>query len=45
VRELALDLDPPDEHGRPPRQGEGTAKRGGGGYWQDEDDRRILGLN
>jgi phage terminase small subunit len=42
VRELALDLDPPDERGRPPRVGS-TASKKPGSDWDDED-RRILGL-
>jgi phage terminase small subunit len=44
VRELALDLDPPDEPGRPPRAGDATAKKTTVTGW-DDDDRRILGLN
>jgi phage terminase small subunit len=44
VRELALDLDPPDEAGRPPRIGIATEKRPPAATW-DEDDRRILGLD
>lgn len=51
VRELALDLDPPDEAGRPPRLGVATAKQparpstaAAPDDW-DEDDRRILGLD
>jgi phage terminase small subunit len=44
VRELALDLDPPDEAGRPPRLGNATEKRPPSIAW-DEDDRRTLGLD
>lgn len=44
VRELALDLDPPDEAGRPPRLSNATEKRPPAVEW-DEDDRRILGLD
>ena len=44
VRELALDLNPPDEPGRPPRAGDATAKRTTVAGW-DDDDRRTLGLN
>lgn len=44
VRELALDLDPPDEPGRPPRLGVVTEKREPGVEW-DAEDRRILGLD
>lgn len=45
VRELALDLDPPDEQGRPPRLGGATAKRSGPVVDWDAEDRRILGLD
>lgn len=41
VRELALDLDPPDEKGRPPRIG----GRRGHETELDEEDRLILGLD
>lgn len=41
VRELALDLDPPDERGRPPRIG----GRRGQETELDEEDRLILGLD
>jgi phage terminase small subunit len=44
VRELALDLGPPDETGRPPRLGNATEKRPPAVVW-NEDDRRILGLD
>jgi phage terminase small subunit len=44
VRELALDVEPPDEPGRPPRLSGAVPKRGPDPGW-DEDDRRILGLN
>jgi phage terminase small subunit len=44
VRELALDLDPPDEAGRPPRLGSMTSKAAPGIDW-DAEDRRILGLD
>lgn len=44
VRELALDLDPPDEQGRPPRLGGANAKVTLETDW-DAADRRILGLN
>jgi phage terminase small subunit len=44
VRELALDLDPPDEPGRPPRLGDANRKITPAIEW-DEEDRRILGLN
>lgn len=44
VRELALDLDPPDEAGRPPRLSGATNKAAPGLDW-DAEDRRILGLN
>lgn len=43
VRELALDLDPPDEPGRPPRLGGATEKKNAASDW-DAEDRRILGL-
>ena len=43
VRELTLDLDPPDEPGRPPRLGGTTEKAAPGLDW-DAEDRRILGL-
>lgn len=41
VRELALDLDPPDQKGRPPRIG----GRRGHETELDEEDRLILGLD
>lgn len=44
VRELALDLDPPDEPGRPPRLG-GTNQKATPAMDWDAEDRRILGLN
>jgi hypothetical protein len=44
VRELALDLAPPDEPGRPPRVGGATASRTTVAGW-DDDDRRTLGIN
>jgi len=44
VRELALDLDPPDEPARPPRLG-GTAEKASPGPDWDAEDRRILGLD
>jgi phage terminase small subunit len=44
VRELALDLDPPDEAGRPPRLNNATNKAAPGLDW-DAEDRRILGLD
>ena len=43
VRELTLDIDPPDEPGRPPRLGGTTDKAAPGLDW-DAEDRRILGL-
>jgi phage terminase small subunit len=45
VRELALDLDPPDEAGRPPRLGSVTEKRAGPVVDWDAEDRRTLGLD
>jgi phage terminase small subunit len=45
VRELALDLDPPDEASRPPRLGSVTEKRTGPAVDWDAEDRRILGLD
>ena len=44
VRELALDIDPPDEAGRPPRLGGSPSKAAPGLDW-DAEDRRILGLD
>ena len=44
VRELALDLDPPDEPGRPPRTGSTAMNREPAFEW-DHEDRRILGLD
>lgn len=44
VRELTLDIDPPDEPGRPPRLGGTTEKAAPGLDW-DAEDRRILGLD
>lgn len=44
VRELALDLDPPEESGRPPRLSPAASKRSPTVEW-DEDDRRILGID
>lgn len=44
VRELALDLAPPDEPGRPPRVSNATANRTTVAGW-DDDDRRTLGIN
>jgi phage terminase small subunit len=44
VRELALDIEPPDEPGRPPRLGGATPKKAADSDW-DEEDRRILGLD
>ena len=41
VRELALDIDDPDEPGRPPRIG----RRARHGDVMDEEDRLILGLD
>jgi hypothetical protein len=43
VRELALDVDPPDEDGRPPRLGGAPEKKAALVDW-DPEDRRILGL-
>lgn len=44
VRELALDVDTPDEAGRPPRIG-GAPNRRKAGPDLDENDRHILGLD
>lgn len=44
VRELALDVDPPNEGGRPPRLGITTEKASPTVVW-DADDRRALGLD
>ena len=44
VRELALDIDPPEEPGRPPRLGGSVERREPVTDW-DADDRRILGLD
>lgn len=44
VRELALDVDPPDEDGRPPRVGGAPEKKATLVDW-DAEDRRILGLD
>ncbi len=44
VRELALDVDSPDEAGRPPRIGGGPGRSGGPGSC-DSRDRLILGLD
>jgi hypothetical protein len=44
VRELALDLDQPDETSRPPRLSAAAEKPVPGLSW-DTEDRRILGLD
>jgi hypothetical protein len=44
VRELALDVDSPDDAGRPPRIGGGVGRRDTGPELDDED-RLILGLD
>jgi len=44
VRELALDLDQPDETSRPPRLSPAAEKPVPGLSW-DTEDRRILGLD
>lgn len=44
VRELALDIDAPEEPGRPPRLGGSVERREPVTDW-DADDRRILGLD
>lgn len=44
VRELALDIDPPDDTGRPPRIENGVG-RGPSSPGLDDDDRQALGLD
>jgi hypothetical protein len=44
VRELALDVDTPDENGRPPRIG-GQSGRRDAALEMDEEDRRMFGFD
>ena len=44
VRELALDIDPPDDTGRPPRIENGVGRRPSS-PGLDDDDRQALGLD